>query len=114
MKTMPKTYYVYIMASDRPTLYIGVTSNLIKRVFEHKSRVIKGFTSRYEVSKLVYFEETTSIYTALEREKRLKKWNRQWKLDLIASKNPTMSDLYFGLIDPLVKPEDDKKEKVKV
>jgi len=84
-----KTYFVYIMASKKNgTLYIGVTSNVIKRVYEHKNDIIKGFTKKYRVHRLVYFEQTDDIYSAIEREKRLKKWNRQWKINLIENSIP--------------------------
>ena len=93
-----KTYYIYILASKRNgTLYIGVTSNLIKRIYEHKNSLIEGFTKRYYVHKLVYYEETDSIYSAIKREKQLKKWKREWKLDLIEKNNPDWLDLYDKL-----------------
>jgi putative endonuclease len=82
-------YYVYIMASQRNgTLYIGVTNNLIKRVYEHKSDLVDGFTKKYDVHKLVYYEQTDDVKSAIEREKCLKKWKRQWKLRLIEKMNP--------------------------
>jgi len=88
------TYYVYILASKRNgTLYIGISSNLKKRIYEHKNRIMEGFTKKYDVNKLVYYEETTDIKTALTREKQLKKWNRKWKLDLIEGSNPNWIDL---------------------
>lgn len=93
-----KNYYVYILASQRNgTLYIGVTNDLVRRVYEHKQGFVKGFTSRYAVHKLVYFEHTQSIDAALTREKELKKWRRQWKIDLIEEKNPEWADLYGGI-----------------
>ncbi len=77
-----KTYYVYILASKRNgTLYRGVTNDLVRRVYEHKSGLIKGFTKRYSVNKLVYFESTNDVNAAILREKRLKKWKRQWKIN---------------------------------
>jgi putative endonuclease len=80
-------YYIYILASNKNgTLYIGVTSDLVKRVYEHKNKLFKGFTSKYDVSKLIYFEETSDIYSAISREKQLKKWKRQWKMNLIEKK----------------------------
>jgi len=92
---MSKNYYVYILASKRNgTLYIGVTSNLIKRIYEHKNNLVEGFTKKYFVHDLVYYEETTDINSAIEREKRLKKWNRQWKIELIEKSNPNWEDLY--------------------
>ncbi len=86
------------MASKKNgTLYIGVTNNLIKRVFEHKSNLVEGFTSKYEVHYLVYFEETSDVKSAILREKRLKKWNRQWKINLIEKENPEWRDLYCDI-----------------
>ena len=89
-----KNYYVYILASKRNgTLYIGITSNLQKRVFEHKTKQTKGFTEKYGVDRLVYFEQTTDVRSALVREKQLKKWNRLWKLRLIEENNSQWLDL---------------------
>ncbi|MDD5341782.1 MAG: GIY-YIG nuclease family protein [Patescibacteria group bacterium] len=94
---MPRTYYVYILASQRNgTLYIGVTNNLERRIFEHKTKFNKGFTEKYNVSKLVYFEETNEIGEAIRREKQLKGWNREWKLVLIENANPNWHDLAAG------------------
>jgi len=94
-----KNYYVYILASQRNgTLYIGVTNDLVRRVYEHKHDFVKGFTSRYAVHRLVYFEHTQSIDAALTREKELKKWRRQWKIDLIEKSNPEWVDLYGGIV----------------
>ena len=94
-----QSYYVYILASKRNgTLYIGVTNNLIKRIYEHKNNLVEGFTQRYSVHKLVYFEETSDINSAIKREKQLKKWNRKWKLELIEKKNPNWKDLYEALV----------------
>ena len=93
------TYYIYILSNKRNgTLYIGVTNNLIKRVYEHKNKVIKGFTKKYSVHNLVYYEQTENINSAIEREKQLKKWNRKWKLELIEKFNPEWQDLYNDLI----------------
>jgi len=93
------TYYVYILSSQRNgTLYVGSTSDLIKRVFEHKNKMVFGFTAKYNVSQLVYFEEHESYVEAAKREKRLKNWCRQWKLNLIEQKNPHWNDLYSGLL----------------
>ena len=89
-----RTYYVYILASKRNgTLYIGVTNNLERRIYEHKANIIEGFTAKYNVHQLVYWEQTTDIYSALKREKQLKKWNRKWKLALIEKENPNWNDL---------------------
>jgi len=94
-----KHYYVYILASHKNgTLYIGVTNDLIRRVYQHKNYVIKGFTSKYHVDQLVYFESTTDVYSAIKREKQLKNWRRSWKLELIEKKNPYWKDLYQGLL----------------
>lgn len=94
-----KNYYVYILASKRNgTLYIGVTSNLPKRIYEHKQKIVQGFTKKYGVDKLVYFEETNNINSAIAREKRLKKYKRQWKINLIQKENPEWEDLYNDLI----------------
>ncbi len=91
---MCKTYYVYILSNKRNgTLYIGVTNNLERRIFEHKNNLIEGFTKRYNVHKLVYYEETNDIKEALLFEKRLKKWNRAWKIRLIEKDNPQWKDL---------------------
>jgi len=94
-----KNYYVYILASQRNgTLYIGVTSNLIKRIQEHKINITKGFTEKYKVHNLVYYEQTEDVSSALAREKALKKWNRDWKIKLIEKDNPNWKDLYFDII----------------
>ena len=91
--------YVYILASQcRGTLYIGSTTDLIKRIFEHKNKFVPGFTEKYNVTNLVYFEEHSTIMEAGQREKQLKKWARQWKLDLIETNNPHWKDLYDALI----------------
>ncbi len=90
-----KAYYVYILTSKRNgTLYIGVTNDLIRRVYEHKNNLIEGFTKKYNIHKLVYYEQTNDSYSAIQREKRFKKWNRQWKLELIEKSNPQWKDLY--------------------
>ena len=88
-------YSVYILASRKNgTLYIGVTSNLAKRIWEHKNDVIEGFTKKYNAKRLVYFEQTEDVHSALEREKQLKRWKRKWKIELIEKDNPTWRDLY--------------------
>ncbi|GGI75220.1 GIY-YIG nuclease family protein [Legionella impletisoli] len=88
-------FYVYIMASQRKgTLYVGSTANLIKRVWEHKNNVIPSFTSKYNIHKLVYYETYDTYAGAAQREKRLKNWHRQWKIDLIEGLNPLWRDLY--------------------
>ncbi len=97
---MPREYAVYILASDRNgTLYIGVTSDLIKRVWEHRNATAEGFSKVYHVHKLVYFELHSTADAAILREKQLKKWNREWKLELIEKKNPYWRDLYSEILD---------------
>lgn len=89
---------VYILANRRNgTLYCGVTSNLIKRVWEHKNHVVDGFTRRYGVQMLVWFEPCESMESAIAREKAIKNWKRRWKLDLIERANPDWRDLYAEL-----------------
>ncbi len=88
-------YYVYILASRKNgTLYIGVTNNLLKRVSEHKDNLVEGFTQKYNVHNLVYYERYNDVYDAITREKRMKKWKRQWKIELIEKFNPDWKDLY--------------------
>ena len=90
--------YVYILTSQRNgTLYIGVSTNLIRRMWEHKNKLITGFTSQYNVEKLVYYEQHQDIGAAIQREKRLKEWPRKWKINLIERNNPYWSDLYDQL-----------------
>ena len=92
---MNKSYFVYILASKRNgTLYIGVTNDLLRRVWEHREGVAPGFTKNYGVKMLVHFEEFGEVRLAIQRETRLKKWNRQWKIELIEKSNPDWSDLY--------------------
>jgi putative endonuclease len=94
-------YFVYILASRiGGTLYIGVTNDLIRRVFEHKSKFVRGFTKRYDVVRLVYYEQYDDIEQAILREKRLKNWNRAWKIRLIEEKNPSWIDLYPVIARP--------------
>ena len=94
-----RTCAVYIMAS-KPygTLYIGVTSDLMKRVWEHKNDLVEGFTKEYGVHRLVYFEMLEDMESAIQREKQLKKWNRDWKIELIEKDNPEWTDLYDLLV----------------
>ncbi len=93
-----RSYFVYILTSKRnKTLYVGVTNDIIRRVFEHKQKKIDGFTKKYNVNKLVYFEETDDIYAAIYREKQLKWWKRKWKLDLIETMNPDWNDLFYEI-----------------
>ena len=90
---------MYILTNyDETTFYIGVTSNLKKRIFEHKNKVVEGFTKKYNLDRLVYYEQTDSVETALNREKQLKRWHRQWKINLIKEFNPTFDDLYESII----------------
>lgn len=90
---------VYILASQRNgTLYIGVTSDLVKRVWEHKNDLVDGFTKKYGVHQLMYFEMHEDMASAIQREKQLKKWNRNWKIQLIEKENPEWADLYESLI----------------
>lgn len=95
---MQKQYYVYILASqERGTLYIGVTSDFVKRVWEHKNKVVEGFTGKYDVDRLVYFEVFSDVEEAIKHEKRLKKYKRDWKMNLIERQNPHWDDLYDGI-----------------
>ena len=94
-------YYVYILATnDNKVIYTGVTNNLIRRVYEHKNSLdLKSFTSRYHVHKLVYYECTTDVNSAIEREKQIKGWNRKHKNKLIESKNPNWNELYESILE---------------
>jgi len=88
-------FYVYLLASRRNgTLYLGVTNDLVRRVYQHKTKAVPGFTSRYGVSQLVWFEVYDEAITAITREKELKKWRRAWKIQLIEAKNAAWRDLY--------------------
>ena len=92
------TYYVYMLASGRHgTLYVGVTNDLARRVHEHKTKLIKGFTSQYDVNRLVWYEAYNQITEAIAREKELKKWRRDWKVRLIEEMSPEWEDLYLAL-----------------
>jgi putative endonuclease len=93
---MPKLYYVYILASQRRVLYIGMTSNIEQRVFQHKTHAVEGFTTKYNVTNLFYFERHGSVLTAIRREKELKAWRREEKIKLIESTNPKWRDLSYG------------------
>ncbi len=96
-----RSYYVYILASKiGGTLYIGVTNDLIRRVAEHKLKLIESFTKDYDVLKLVYFEQFDDPENAIKREKRLKKWRRAWKIARIEKANPDWNDLYPGIAGP--------------
>jgi putative endonuclease len=91
-----RSYFVYIMASDHRTLYIGVTSDLGKRVFEHRQGITTGFTKKYNVHRLVYFEEMDDPMSAIAREKQIKSWSRHKKIALIESRNPEWRELIDG------------------
>ena len=88
-----KTYYVYIMSNTTGTLYTGITGNLERRIYEHKNGLGDGFTKKYNITRLIYFEETGDVQTALAREKEIKKWRRAKKLDLVRTVNPKFEDL---------------------
>ena len=95
---MNKTYFVYILTNyNNTTFYIGVTGNLLKRLEEHKNKLVEGFTKKYNVNKLVYYELTQSVEAALNREKQLKRWHREWKMNLIKELNPDFKDLAKNL-----------------
>lgn len=92
---MEKVGYVYMLASSRyGTLYVGVTSNLVQRVWQHREAVVDGFTKKYEVKRLVWFETHVGIVEAITREKQIKRWNRTWKVNLIQRTNPLWRDLF--------------------
>ena len=88
-----KSYYIYIMANRSRTLYVGMTNNLERRVFEHRNHLIDGFTKKYRITRLVYFEETSNVESAIFREKQIKSWRRDKKLNLIGAVNPAWDDL---------------------
>ncbi len=93
-----KLLHIYHGFKKNGTIYIGVTSNLIKRVYEHKNKLVDGFTNKYSIDNLVYYEITNEITTAIEREKQLKNWRRQWKINLIEKDNPEWKDLYNEIL----------------
>ena len=96
---MEKQGYVYILTNvHNKVLYTGVTSDLVKRVYEHKNKMVDGFTKKYNVHKLVHFEVSDGMMTAIEREKQIKGWLRKKKIALIESNNPEWKDLYDGLV----------------
>ena len=95
-----RPYYVYILASKKNgTLYLGVTNDIARRVYEHKNNLVDGFTKKYSVHCLVYFEVCEDVRVAIQREKNIKKWRRRWKIELIEKNNPDWRDLYFEVID---------------
>jgi putative endonuclease len=92
-------FWVYILASQPVgTLYVGVTNDLVRRIFEHREGLVRGFTKRYGVKMLVYFEQHETAIAAIQREKNIKHWSREWKIDLIVSKNPDWRDLYDEIV----------------
>jgi len=92
-------FYVYLLASRREgTLYLGVTRDLVRRTYQHKEKLLPGFTSRYDVGRLVWFEVYDDPTTAIEREKQIKKWRRDWKIALIEKENPEWRDLYPEIV----------------
>jgi putative endonuclease len=92
-------FYVYLLASRKQgTLYLGVTKDLIRRTYQHKQKLLPGFTSQYDIRRLVWFEIYDDPTTAIEREKQIKKWRRAWKIDLIEKENPEWKDLYPEII----------------
>ena len=91
-----RQYYVYIMTNRSKTLYTGVTNDLTRRVYEHKNKMVEGFTKKYNITELVYFEETSDVQSAIAREKQIKGWLRAKKIALIESKNPEWKDLSEG------------------
>ena len=96
---MKEAAYVYMLASEPyGTLYVGVTSDLVKRIWEHKNGFVEGFTKKYGVKRLVWYEEHCSVISAIEREKRIKRWHRDWKVNLIQAMNPQLDDLYEKII----------------
>ncbi len=91
---MEKTYYVYLLTNwNNRVMYVGVTSNLERRVYEHKNKLVEGFTKKYNVGKVVYFETTNDVMAAIEREKQIKKWRREKKNQLVIGMNPEWKDL---------------------
>lgn len=96
---MPKQPAVYILSNKHNgTLYVGVTSNLVQRVWQHKNNLVSGFTQKYNLHNLVFFEMLENMESAIQYEKQLKKWNRQWKIELIEKTNPNWNDLYSEII----------------
>ncbi|MEK6539812.1 MAG: GIY-YIG nuclease family protein [Deltaproteobacteria bacterium] len=94
MPTTTKTYYVYLLTNwNNKVMYVGVTNNLERRIYEHKNKMVKGFTEKYNVNKLVYFEETSDVNAAIGREKEIKKWRREKKNKLVNRMNPTWKDI---------------------
>ncbi len=95
-----KKYWIYIMASKRNgTLYTGITGNLLARIWQYKRGLVEGFSKKHHVTRLVYYEEYDDVSLAIWREKRIKRWNRRWKIKIIESINPSWDDLYNNFID---------------
>jgi putative endonuclease len=94
-----KTYYVYIMTNNSGTLYVGMTNDLHRRIWQHKQKLIEGFTKRYNITRLVYYEETNDVRQAIAREKQIKGWLRRKKIALITSANPDWRDLSAGWVE---------------
>ena len=98
---MEKRFYVYILASKpRGTVYVGVTNDLVRRVWQHRQGQVEGYTKRYWIKRFVYFEEHATAEAAIEREKRLKRWRRAWKDELVERENPDWRDLYGDIAHP--------------
>ena len=97
-------YYIYILSSKNKVLYIGMTNVLARRIYEHRLGLVEGFTKNYNVNKLVYYESQPDLECAIKREKQLKNWHRQWKINLIEEKNKERNDLYFEIADPIKNP----------
>jgi len=96
---MDKNGYVYILTNiHNSVFYVGVTSNLQKRILEHRNKILDGFSKKYNLTKLVHYEFSNSIEACIEREKQLKNWHRDWKINLIKEKNPSFDDLYENLL----------------
>ncbi|MEA2098047.1 MAG: GIY-YIG nuclease family protein [Patescibacteria group bacterium] len=96
MKT-DRAYYIYITTNiTNNVLYIGITNNLPKRIYEHKNGLVKGFSKKYKVNKLVYYENTNDVNSAIAREKQLKNWHREWKMNLVEAKNPGFVELFIS------------------
>jgi putative endonuclease len=92
------SYYVYILASQAyGTLYVGMTSDLVQRIWEHKSKAVPGFSTRYRIDQLVWFETHATAEAAIRREKQIKEWKRDWKINLIERENPRWDDLYASI-----------------
>ena len=96
---MLRSYHVYILTNaNNTTYYIGITNNLARRIYEHKNGIMNGFTKHYKLKKLIYFEEYQKPKEAIAREKQLKNWHRQWKINLILESNPKFEDLYHKIL----------------